>query len=304
MRSARARTGFLRHFYIHRMEQIGLETSSDVVDEIWAAICYFADVPDAGKELLKSRGIAPDRLEDAYTSLQSFLRQGRAFFAAARGASGRSSPLIYYYSFLNLVKALICLKWPDRVRERIPHGLSHQLKDGALEIQTISVTDQGVFHLLYELLLDEKVPSGLMFDVFSLLTYCGDIATEVVWVKNGRMRTLHGKSRIQVNGDEIYATLGVLNFENFEDCPSAKERFYKTFEEVDLGKDQKRSEFSLFAEETTGWRFFETIDTAKGPDRNLAYKKIYTQCCDALRPFLLEHPYQTDRCDFNLCRPL
>jgi hypothetical protein len=305
MRPARERSGYLRHFYIHGLPQTHLICSSDVVDEIWSAICYFAEVPDAGKDLLSSRGVPKDQVDDAFISLQSLLRQARAFYSSAREASWRSSPLIYYYSFLNLVKALICLKWPDRIRNRISHGLSHQLKDGALEMQTVSVVEGGVFPVLYELLTQRKIPGGTAFDVLSLLSYCTDVTAELETVKGTKIRTLHGKSRLQVTDDDAYATLAIARFGNFEDCEPAKECFYQTFEEVELHQDVKRFEFGLLAEESSEWRFFETRDVVKRPEKGLIPgPNVAKICYDALRPYLLEHRYHTEHCDFALSPPL
>ena len=304
MRAARAFTGWIRHYNILDRVVTELVTSSDVIDEIWAALCYFAEVPDAGKDLLKSRGVSDVELDDAFISLQSFLRQGRAFYAAAQHASWRSSPLIYYYAFLNLVKAVICLKYPLKVRGKIAHGLSHQLKDGKLEDQTLVVTD-GVFPLLYELLLDEPLKPGLMFDVLSVLSYCTDVAAEIQSVKGAKTRTIYGKSRFYVHQNLGHAVLALHRFDHFEDCPPAKERFYKFFEEVTLDLARKRNEFALLAEEAATFRFFEPIETVPADQAPaIPLTAIGKHCYDALRPFLLEYTYKFNDVDFSLCRPL
>jgi hypothetical protein len=288
------------------MRQRTTSTSADVADELWAAICYFAEVPDAGIELLKSRGIQGPSLDDAFLSFQSFLRQARAFFYAARGASWRSSPMIYYYAFLNLAKALIVTKWPEKVRHRVSHGLSHQLKDGGLEVQTLTVQREGVFPLLYEFLFGEKMVEGLSFEILSLLAYCTDVADEIVNVKKSRFRTLPGKSRFEVNAREAYATLAIGSFENFEDCVEAKEHFYKTFEEVELPNEHRREEFGFLAEEASGWRYFETIEAVMRSegDKVDPVVKVHRQCSAALGSYLLEYPYTGEALDFLLCRPI
>lgn len=304
MRAARPTTGWIKHYTILNRHTHDLVTSADVADEIWSALCYFAEVPEAGKELLKSRGVGDAELEDAYVSLQSFLRQARAFYSTAQKAPWRASPLIYYYAFLNLVKAAICLKSPSRVRGKIAHGLSHQLKDGKLEEQILIVTD-GVFPLLYELLLEESLKPGLTFDVLSVLSYCTDVAAEIQLIKGSKIRTLYGKARFYIYGDQGHGMLAMRQFDHFEDCPPAKERFYKYFEEVTLDIERKRDEYDLLAEEAGALRYFETINQLKAdqPPR-IPLEAIQKYCYDALRPYILEHTYKFGDIDFSLCRPL
>jgi len=304
VRQPRPITAWIKHYSILDRPTADLIASGDVVDEIWSALCYFAEVPEAGKELLASGGVAASAVEEAFTSLQSFLRQARAFYQTAQKAPWRASPLVYYYSFLNLVKAAICLKSPDRVRGKIAHGLSHQLKDGKLEDQVVSVAD-GVFPLLYELLLGERLKSGTSFDVLSVLSYCTDVAAEIQSVKGAKTRTLYGKSRFYINGDQGHGILAIGQFEHFEDCPEAKERFYQHFEEITRDLVRIRNEFDLLAEEAAALRFFETkaqFKADKPPLLPLA--AIAKYCNTALKPYLVEHPYKFGDVDFALCRPL
>lgn len=58
-------------------------------------------------------------------SARSFVRQGREFFVAAESASAaESKPLLYYYCFLNLAKALGITRGIGSASDRVQHGIS------------------------------------------------------------------------------------------------------------------------------------------------------------------------------------
>jgi hypothetical protein len=64
----------------------------------------------------------------------AFIEQANDFFgAAARAHTAASKPLLLYYSFLNLAKALILVKNPALDLSRAKHGLSECLRQGGTE---------------------------------------------------------------------------------------------------------------------------------------------------------------------------
>src|SRR6267143_5486899 len=125
MRAARGRSGgFLRYVGIPRKPRHTLSTTRPVPTEIFSALSYLSEIPSVGKEFVAARNPHVADVELVYRRFRAFLRQARTFWDAAQPLHHRAGPLNYYYSFLNLAKAYICLAYPDPVAGRPHHGLS------------------------------------------------------------------------------------------------------------------------------------------------------------------------------------
>src|SRR5262245_59630523 len=106
-------------FSVPALKPYGLTTTVDIAEDIYSALRYYVDVSDVGKKPLLARGISNIDVDSAFFAMQSFIRQSYAFYKVAREADPRSSPLNYYYAFLNLAKAVLCLEKPALVSRRI-----------------------------------------------------------------------------------------------------------------------------------------------------------------------------------------
>jgi hypothetical protein len=131
-----------------------------------------------------------------------YVRQASEFYEAAQMAKPNTAPLIYYYSFLNLAKAICEFHIPQfhRTPECYRHGISwrpnpkdvsHPLKD------QVNLTTRGVWHVLWESLSKRQCsahnPTRLR--IKDLFCYCPEISIEVD-------KTLLGPSRRWLELDE------------------------------------------------------------------------------------------------------
>jgi len=285
-----------------------MRTTVPIAQEIYSGLCYYADIPEVGKEFLRAKSVAADKVDDAYFAMKSFIRQSQAFCAAAEQAGARASPLTWYYCFLNLAKSFLCLTVPEKVRGRIGHGLTHELKSTGLEKQTLRVVDGGVFGLLYEALFGQPLPKDMEFDVFSLLTYCTDISHEIEQ-SGALMSTVPVYARLVVDpaNQQCYPLLATNRLHGLEASDLGKKLFFEHFEEVSFADARfVTMVFGLPGEVARQFRYFETKNFLKTePNGGVILPNVEAECLKMIEPLVVENPYEeNDGCDLYLCRPL
>ena len=93
------------------------------------------------------------------TDAYAFLAQARDFYRAAARSSEIANPLLFYYSFLNLVKALLITLGSDMLKKSIHHGLSKNnntvsddLEDAYLKV---ILSNKGLTSIFNELLIKQ-----------------------------------------------------------------------------------------------------------------------------------------------------
>jgi hypothetical protein len=118
-------------------------------------------------------------------NLRLYIQQAFEFYQAAADAKPNTAPLIYYYSFLNLAKALCEMRNPGfhRRAECYAHGLNwrpNPIKNVFFPKERIRIGRRGVWHALWECLM--KVPcnpaDGTRVSVKSLFSFCPEITSE------------------------------------------------------------------------------------------------------------------------------
>ncbi len=79
----------------------------------WTSINHLCASEVADATLSDVYGIKNKRLRDAATyNVKVYIKQAYEFYKAAKSISSRTAPLFYYYSFLNLAKAVCEMKKP------------------------------------------------------------------------------------------------------------------------------------------------------------------------------------------------
>jgi hypothetical protein len=107
----------------------------------------------------------------------AFLEQAQDFFGAAtRAHTSASKPLLLYYSFLNLAKALVLVRTPALDLDRAKHGLSESLKpngeelvDAFLTARPTTPTSPQVFDLLFHACAGRVIANQLILDVPTMM---------------------------------------------------------------------------------------------------------------------------------------
>jgi hypothetical protein len=149
MRPARDFTNWLNSGFPAPLHKNILQCSTQIADELIAALDFYAEIKQSGKSILRAKGHT--NLAEAYTQFRAYIRQAKTFYEGAEALHHRASPLNYYYSFMNLAKALLLLNSPGFVDRGLTHGISPQSAIGSLKKQKIIVRPHGIFPLFYKL---------------------------------------------------------------------------------------------------------------------------------------------------------
>lgn len=165
---------------------------------IWSAVSHLCSRSAAEWYALHAHGVTKKSARTAIAkNLKLYIRQASEFYHAAASAKPNTAPLIYYYSFLNLAKALCELRNP-RFHQRpecYAHGLSwkpdtKRLVDFPKEM--ITIRGRGVWHVLWESLMRVPCPAAnqVRLSVKKLFSYCPEIGSEYLRLFGGPIPTL------------------------------------------------------------------------------------------------------------------
>jgi hypothetical protein len=194
MRAARPFDSWYRLGFGAPFNKNVLHCSPNVRDELMAALEFYSEIKTAGKELLRSNGHT--NLAEAYLQFRAYIRQATTFYQAAEALHHRASPLNFYYSFMNLAKAVILLRTPNFVNHNLMHGISPQSKAGSLRKQKLSVKSNGVFPMFYKTIVGRPFSQNASLKIADLLGYVSDVQHEYVKLQYGPKRSFPCKYAI------------------------------------------------------------------------------------------------------------
>ena len=197
---AQPREGESRGFHLYGMA-LNEGTLADPETVVWSAIRHLSS-RGVAEYIAERHGIKKKIARQAVgRNLKLYIRQASEFYEAARAARANTAPLIYYYSFLNLAKALCEFRQPNfhRHPECYRHGLSwtpDRLKLADPVKEKIRVTTRGVWHVLWESLTNLPCPAAnptnlMIKDMFS---YCPEVSVECQNTLGKDLQLLHMKN--------------------------------------------------------------------------------------------------------------
>jgi YaaC-like Protein len=156
-------------------EPIGFRVYSRISNEgtlgdpetiIWSSIRHLC-TRDVAESIAASRyNITNSRdRESVARNLKLYIGQAFEFYEAARSAKPHTAPLIHYYSFLNLAKAICELRRPNfhRSPECYRHGVSWRPDPQNVaypSTESVSLTTRGVWHVLWESITRSACPAA------------------------------------------------------------------------------------------------------------------------------------------------
>ncbi len=304
MRPARIARKYIQQIDVPPFAQLEMRTTDDVKNEVFGSIEFMTEIEEIGRAHLTGCGQSRN-LRTTFLNMQAFVRQAKTYYRSAETLDYRASSLSYYYSFLNLVKAYIATKEPEKIRGEVYHGLIKPRGTRTSDRQIVEVRN-GVFPTFYRLVTGQELKLTTRFNVFDLLGYCSDVSLEYEIGKFGRHRITPCRAVVaaeQVAGP-YYGLVAVCDFEKLEPHKKTLSAFYSRLEEVNLGKDNCREIFKMYAEEKKRYRFFETrrlfpVNT----DATIPMGQIMSHVYDGLKPFFEQTPYP-EAGDFTLVAPL
>ena len=169
---------------------IELTTSIDIEKEFWLLLNHISEVKPAAYELFARFSIAEELFENTFHRLRAFIRQANNYWEVATKTNFRSSSLLYYYAFLNLVKTFILLKQPN-LQDKVSHGIYYgkdQFQNDLID-KCIGVNygNDQIFYLFYKEIFQIELPK--QFKVIELFSYNVEISYQYLQCNFGNINT-------------------------------------------------------------------------------------------------------------------
>ena len=161
-------------------------TLGDSEKIIWSWINHLVSTEIADNVLAKNHHISDKKIRNSQTkNIRLYIQQAYELYEAAKFTKANTAPLFYYYSFLNLAKALCEIIYPDfhKRNESSKHGLSWKPNNRPavkFDIEKVDLTTRGVWHCLLEFLSKSKkvVPNPVSLKIKDLFSFCPEISSE------------------------------------------------------------------------------------------------------------------------------
>ncbi len=187
----------------------------------WTSIRHLCASEIAHRTLKDIHGIT-DRKTRAIiiANIKLYIIQAFEFYTSASNVDSNTSPLFYYYSFMNLAKALCEIKHADfrKMDESYRHGLSWRPNSMGQLVQmqneSVTISTRGIWHVLSEILTGKPCtaqnPTNFMIkDLFSL---CPEINTEFerAYYQESRLIVLEKLGFLYRESSEIWLKLSLF----------------------------------------------------------------------------------------------
>lgn len=154
---------------------------------VWSSIRYLSSREMAVSIAYDIHGIKRKReLQAVSKNLKLYIGQAYEFYEAAKLAKPNTAPLIYYYSFLNLAKALCEIRKPSfhKRDEYYNHGIRWKNDRNflvSIDKECVHIpTRKGVWHALMESVLGQEfsINTPQKLSIKELFLYCPEISIE------------------------------------------------------------------------------------------------------------------------------
>lgn len=154
---------------------------------IWSSILHLCSSSVAEFIATKIHGVKHAKdIKIVARNLKLYINQAHEFYDAAQVAKANTAPLIYYYSFLNLAKALCEIRNPGlhKRNECYGHGISWRPNPNLLvnlDSETVSLSYRGVWQALWESITHVTciAPKGTKLSIKEMFMYCPEVGIEV-----------------------------------------------------------------------------------------------------------------------------
>jgi YaaC-like Protein len=303
--TARIPQGFRDYTFDRRIKR-ELSTSAPIAEEIFSALEFYSEIDEVGLKFLKTNaGCNEADSKIIYPKFQAFVRQAKTFFIPAESLHHRARPLFYYYAFLNLAKALLCVKNPRLFlsSDKFNHGISEIHAGTKFSDEFVEVSNKGVFVELYTALTELKLPKNTRLNIQEMLKYSTDICFDYE-TKIGDLNIARGKCKMcfDVESKNSWPLIAMLGFTELEiKSPKAFVQFHSMFEEVKVEWQIGERLFGLMRSSLGGWRFFQSRKIYPFTDEG---KKLFFSDFDAVLNKYFESSVYKEPIDFHLSLPI
>ncbi len=293
-------------------KQLLLTTALDIERELWSTLEYYSEVEEVGLDLIRTKGLQPPSdHQKIFNWFQAFVRQAKSYYSSAKTLHYRSSSLLYYYSFLNLVKAYLLLIQPQRIMDqKIHHGLTYDIPTTNTDFQLeIIGVRRGAFPMFYEaqIAIAISTATGSSLNIVNLLGYPTEIASQYHLAGYGDLNTLPSIAAIAIDrpNNQSWIIFGIPATSSLNGFLSLHVNFLNNYQEVQINKDLLRLVFDISVPELSTFRFFQEITTTPTlaassgvVDSTVPVQKIIND----LNPYYSSHYFDDNR-DLDIVIP-
>jgi len=186
-----------------------ISTTTTFHDQLWQELVLLRYLK--GKEKVNASG-----------SISPWIDQAKTYFLDASRSDWRSAGLLYYYSFLNLAKALLVVKKSFTYKSlntiSIYHGLRADLQDVTyltdfkFEIFPAQQNRRNnIFPYLYKVMTNQAWPftNTITVQVGDVAAYCEDIAIEMFRLFKIEPRVVSLQSLLRIENNQVWFEMAV-----------------------------------------------------------------------------------------------
>jgi hypothetical protein len=236
-------------------------------EEYWLALRHPAEVGTAGKTLLDKNNpnfaaLSGSDQDAVWREFRAYVRQAEGFYRGAAVLLWKSSPLNYYYSFMNLAKAMAVVRGvlsPKRpvTPRRLRHGLLAAVVNGTPD--TWNLTTQRpteIFPQLYEMVMGVQVAEGTELDARELLKYVSPIGWQLDKSGYGPRAWYPSYWIVATDDSGCWDIIAVPRDADLRQLPAV---FHSDYQEVvpEAARDFARCCLRLQAVQAAAYRFLE-----------------------------------------------
>jgi hypothetical protein len=210
-------------------EPLGFRSRAQAFDEttigdpeqwIWSSIKQWGVIDFAEHALEDTHQVSGKRAREGIAdNLRLYIGQAFDLYQAAGIAKANTAPLMYYYSFLNLAKALCEIRNPrfHKMAESYRHGIGWRPKPDYLvnmRTESVNLISRGVWHVLYEALTQQpcRVPNPCTLSVDALFGLNPEIGLEYEGTYNrpsSLVELYHPDVLVDFDTDEVWIRFSV-----------------------------------------------------------------------------------------------
>lgn len=243
---------------------VPLKTTISIDKELWIMLCSYSEVRQRGVELLKSHGVQSSYIGKTWNRFRAYVKQSEYYWKAAISTSYESSSLLYYYSFLNLVKAFLVLKDPNLPHD-IHHGLSFKTSDNSSSLRNkyvdIQLGAKEAFSLYFKKVFLDDPPSKLK--ITSILAYPMDVSFQYMSGRFGSRKSVPFIYRVAIDPmrKKAWLVFAIPSLTRLRYFKSIFNNFFDEFEQVSrpnsVGSDF-RELFNFKAQDWVSYDFYQS----------------------------------------------
>jgi hypothetical protein len=282
-----------------------LTTVRSIDQELWDLLEFYSEIEEAGCELIKKNGISNKRqIMAIFKKFNSFVRQAKTYYNSTGNLHYRSSSLLYYYCFLNLVKAYLVINKPSVIigRNKILHGLSANYKSNKFINHSVTLQEDEVFGNFYEMLTKTPAKKRTV-SVKSCFEYCPEVSYQLGISGYGLSRISKGELAIIVNQTAHSAALliAITGINNLKGFRKSLESAYKSFKYVEVPKDKAAKIFGIDASLMVHYKFLQS-EPLNYTGESIPVLALITSFNNVFES-ILEPNYFDDEFDFKFSPP-